>query len=89
MEFNGLERRSAQLLKLIVEREMYQVYFPKPAKSLFISQSPEHKEVEKREFVTEVIELNILGGSWYLGEYHVQQEELEAWVKPQVYAWDH
>ena len=32
---------------------------------------------------------NFVSGSRYLGEYLGPQEELEAWVKPQVEAWNH
>ena len=34
--FDGSSQRSAQLLKLLMERGQYQGYFPEPAKSLFI-----------------------------------------------------
>ena len=34
--FDGLVRRSAQLLKLLMKRGPDRGYFPKPAKSLFI-----------------------------------------------------
>ena len=43
----------------------------------------------KREFVKEGLCLNFVSGSWYLGAYLGLQEELEAWVKPQVEAWAH
>ena len=38
--FDSLERRSAQLLKLLMKRGPDRRYFPKPAKSLFISDIP-------------------------------------------------
>ena len=37
----------------------------------------------------EGIELNFVGVSHYLGSYLGLLEELEAWVQPQVEAWDH
>ena len=38
--FDGLARRSSQLLKLLIKRGTDQGYFPEPAKSLFISDTP-------------------------------------------------
>ena len=64
-------------------------YFPKPAKSLFISDTPGQEEAVKREFSKEGLCLNILSGSRYSGAYLGPQVELEAWVKPQVEAWSH
>ena len=64
-------------------------YFPKPAKSLFISDTQGQEEAAKREFSVEVLTLNLVSGSWYLGAYLGPQKELEAWVKPQVEAWAH
>ena len=43
----------------------------------------------KRGFVVEDLVLNFVSGSRYLGDYLGLQEELEAWVKPQVEAWAH
>ena len=37
----------------------------------------------------EGLNLNFVSGSQYLGAYLGPQAELEAWVKPQVEAWDH
>ena len=68
---------------------MDQGYFPNPAKSLFISDTPGQEEAERREFVAEMLALNSVSGSRYLGAYLVPQEELAAWVKPQVEAWFH
>ena len=56
-------------------------YFPELAKSIFILDILEQEEEAKREFVAEVLELNLIGGSWHLGGYLGPQEELEAWVK--------
>ena len=64
-------------------------YFPKPAKSLFISDTLGQEEAAKREFAKEGLCLNFVSGSRYLGAYLGLQEELEAWVKPQVEAWAH
>ena len=38
--FDGSARRSAQLLKLLIKGGADQGYFPEPAKSLFISETP-------------------------------------------------
>ena len=61
-------------------------YFPKTAKSLFISDTPEQEEAAKREFAVEGLTLNLASGSRYLRVYLGPQAELEAWVKPQVEA---
>ena len=66
-----------------------QGYFPDTAKSLFISDTPEKEEANKREYAVEGIDLNFVSGSKYLGAYLVPQEELEAWVKPQMETWAH
>ena len=85
--FDGLARRSAQLLKLLMKRGPDRGYFPEPAKSLFISDTPGQEEAAKREFDKEGLCLNFVSGSRYLGAYLDPQAELEAWVKPQVEAW--
>ena len=46
--FYGLARRSAQLLKLLMKRGPDQGYFPEPAKSLFILDTPGQEEAVKR-----------------------------------------
>ena len=46
---------------------MDQGYFPKPAKYLFISDTPGQEEVAKREFAKEGLTLNFVSGSRYLG----------------------
>ena len=85
--FDGSVRRSAQLLKLLMKRGPEQGYFPEPAKSLLISDTPEKEEATKREFAKEGLVLNFTRGSRYLGAYLGPQKELETWVKPQVEAW--
>ena len=57
-------------------------YFPKPAKSLFILDTPGQEEAAKKEFAKEGLVLNLISGSQYLGAYLGPQAELEAWVKP-------
>ena len=47
-DFDGLARRSAQLLKLLMKRGPDRGYFPSPAKSLFISDTPGQEEAAKR-----------------------------------------
>ena len=42
--FDGLERRIAQILKLLMKRGEDPGYLPKPAKSLFISDTPGQEE---------------------------------------------
>ena len=64
-------------------------YFPEPAKSLFISDTPGQEAAAKKEFLAEGLTLNFVSGSRYLGAYLGLQAELEAWVKPQVEAWAH
>ena len=51
-------------------------YFPKPAKPLFISDTPGQEKAVKREILVEGLELNFVGGSRYLGDYLVPQEDL-------------
>ena len=82
--FDGLAQRSAQLLKLLMDRKAEQGYLPKPAKSLFIADTPDQEEMAKRDFVVEAIELDSVGGSRYLGAYLFPQGDLKAGVKPQV-----
>ena len=50
--FDGLARRSPQVLKLLMERGPDQGYLPKPAKSLFISNTPGKEGAARREFST-------------------------------------
>ena len=85
--FESSVRRSAQLLKLFMERGPDRGYLPNPKKFLFIADTQEQEEAAKREFATEDSEFTFLGRSWYLGAYLGSQEELEAWVKHQVEAW--
>ena len=66
-----------------------QEYFPEPAKSLFISDTPGQEAAAKRELAKEGLVLNFVSGSIYLVAYLGPQEELEAWVNPQVEAWFH
>ena len=64
-------------------------YFPEPAKSLFISDTPGQEEATKREFSAEGLILNFVSGSWYLGAYLGPHDQLAVSVKPQVGAWSH
>ena len=72
-----------------MERRPDQVYLLNLAKYLFISDTPGQEKATRREFSAEGVELNFVSGSRYLGAYLGPQEELEAWVKPQVEAWAH
>ena len=87
--FDGSARRSAQLLKLLMKRGPNRGYFPDPAKSLFILDTPGQEEASMREFSAEGLTLNFVSGSRYLGTYLGPRYQLEAWVKPQVGEWDH
>ena len=87
--FDGLARQNAHLLKLLIYRRTDHVYLPEPYKSLFISDIPSQEEGAKRELAAEGLELNFVSGRRYLGAYLGLQEELVAWVKPQVEAWAH
>ena len=85
--FDGLARRSAHLPKLMTKRGPDRGYFSEPAKYLFILDNPGQEEAVKREFSKEGLVLNFVRGSHYLGAYLHPQDQLEAWVKPQVEAW--
>ena len=82
--FDGLARRSAQLLKLLIRRGPDRGYFPDPARSLFISDKPGQEEATEREFAKEGLDLHFIRGSRYLGADLVPRDQLEAWVNPQV-----
>ena len=74
--FNGLARRSAQILNLLMKRGTDRGYFPEPDKFLFISDTLGQEEAEKREFSKEGLVLNFVSDSRYLGAYLGPQEEL-------------
>ena len=67
--FESSARQSAQLLKLFMKRGLDRGYFPEPAKSLFISDTPGQREEVKQEFAVEGLTLNFVSGSRYLGAY--------------------
>ena len=46
--FGGSERRSSQILNLLMERGSYWGYFPERYNSLFISDTPGQEEAERR-----------------------------------------
>ena len=87
--FDGSAQKSAQILKMLMKRGTDRGYFPEPAKYLFISDTPGQEEAAIKEFAEEGLVLNLVSGSRYLGAYLGPQEELTAWVKIQVEAWDH
>ena len=64
--FDGLARRIAQLLNLLMERGSDRGYFPEPAKSLFVSDTSRQEEAAKREFAVEGLNLNFVSDSRYL-----------------------
>ena len=51
--FNGSERRITQLLNMLMKRGTDPEYFPKPDKSLFISDTLGREEAAKRELAAE------------------------------------
>ena len=73
--FDGSAQRSAQLLKLLMNRGPDRGYFPEPAKSLFISETPGQEAATKREFLAEGLTLNFVSGSRYLGAYLGPKQE--------------
>ena len=87
--FDGLARRSAQLLKLLIKRGTDQGYLTEPAKSLFILDNPDQEEAAKKQFAKEGLVLNLVSGSPYLGAYLGPWDQLEVWVKLQEEAWAH
>ena len=64
-------------------------YFPEPAKSLFISDTPGQEAGAKREFAAEGLTLNLVSDSRYLGSYLGLQAELKAWLNPTSMALAH
>ena len=74
--FDGSARRNAQLLKLLIKRGPDRGYSPKPAKYLFISDTPGQEAAAKWEFAKEGLVLNVLSGSRYLGAYLGLKSEL-------------
>ena len=87
--FDGSSRKITQLLKLLMDRGPDRKYFPDPAKSLFISDTPGQEEAAKGEFETERFALNLFSGGRYLEGYLGPQDEFAAWAKTQVEAWTH
>ena len=87
--FDVSVKRSVHILKLLMERGLYQWYSPDLSKLLFISNTPGQEEAAKRKFALEVIVPNFVNVSRYLRDYLVPQEELEAWVKPKEESWAH
>ena len=59
--------RIAQLLNLLMKRVPDQVYFPEPAKSLFMLDTPGQEEATKRECEAEGLAFNFVSGSRYMG----------------------
>ena len=67
--FDGSAQRKAHLLKLLMKRGADWGYFPEPAKSLFISDTPGQEALAKREFAKKGLVLNFVSGRGYLGAY--------------------
>ena len=72
-----------------MERGPDRWYLSEPVKLMFILDTPNQEKADKREFLVEGVVLNFVSGSQYLGAYLGPQEELAAWVKPQVEEWNH
>ena len=64
-------------------------YFPEPVKSIFILDIPGQEEAARREFIIKHLIFNFVSVIQYLGAYLRPQDQLEAWVKPEVEAWAH
>ena len=67
--FDGSERQSEQLLKLLMERGPDRGYLPEPDKSLFVLDTPGKEEAAKREFTNGGVRTYLFGGIMYLGDY--------------------
>ena len=76
--FDGLVRRSAAQLCLLMDQVLDWRYFPEPAKSLFVFNNPEEKEAVRQEFDRVALHINNVDGSRYLGVYLEPRAELEA-----------
>ena len=58
--FYGSARQISQLLNLLMKWGPERGYFPKPAKSLFISDTSGQEEAAKRNFAIEGLTLNLV-----------------------------
>ena len=76
-EFDGLARQGASQIKLLMDQGPDRGFFPKLAKSLFIADNPEDKEVVKMELERAYLNLNYVYGGRYMGAYWGPREELE------------
>ena len=65
--FHRSARHNAAQLHLVMDGGTDQVYLPKPAKYLFIAETPEGKEVAKREFNRAGLNLSYVDGRRYVG----------------------
>ena len=82
--FGGPADRNAGLMIILLEWGPVRGYYPEPAKSIFICDSPTLEETAKQAFEAEVLKVNVVPGSQYIGAYVVQSEEMDAWVPSQV-----
>ena len=73
--FDGSVRRSAQILKLLMERGSDQGDLLDPSKSLFTTDLLDQEDAENMEFSVEGLELNFGGGSRHLGAYLGPRQE--------------
>ena len=87
--FDGLERRSAAQLRLLIDWGTDWSYFPEPYMLLFIADDQEKKEAARQEFKQVGLHINCVDGNRYLVDYLRPREELEEWVRPKLKAWTH
>ena len=87
--FDGNAQRSAAQLRLLMDRGEVQGYLYELAKSLFIADNLEEKEVARQEFEQAGLNINDVDGSRCLGAFLGTKEELEDWVQTKVESWAH
>ena len=73
-------------MRLLMDRGMDRGYLPNPAKSIFIADKPEDKELTKKELDWEVLNINDVDVGRYLGAFMRPMEELDEWVWTKVEA---
>ena len=83
-EFDVFTQCSAAQLKRLMDRGPDLRYFPKPSKSIFITDKPEEKEAATRKFERAVLYIIYVHFSRYLAAFLGTMEELEEWVRPKM-----
>ena len=82
--FDGLVRRSAEQLHMLLDQGPDQGYFPEPDKLILIDNNPKDKEATRREFEQAGSNINHIYGSLYLEDYLGPRGELEECLRPKV-----